>query len=77
MDNKCEGCNESIYGDKVCASQLKSKIKDKETIVYCPCVECLVKGMCTISCDAFTKYCEKLVEIEHRRIHERRSSKGL
>lgn len=61
--NLCKGCKalyideEDLFKYKVCKDYVSPKcfIKNKK-IITCPCVECLVKMVCTEACDDFEFY---------------------
>ena len=47
----CKGCLVS-YGCSIEVPQINQDL-------YCPCVNCIVKGMCTKECEAFIAYRQK------------------
>lgn len=50
MNNECEGCRAFDIGK--CIIQIKPSIKHHN----CPCINCLVKAMCTQLCKEFLDY---------------------
>jgi len=50
MKNKCSDCPQASLGCYIYVS-----IK-KDEIVNCPCVKCLVKGICIHKCQEFITY---------------------
>ena len=65
----CKGCRSEQYVKKcntVCRV-LHSYIKQKSTIIknlsICPCVECLIKGICNDSCKQHEKYITNLIDL--------------
>jgi hypothetical protein len=51
MDNNlCKGCNSAIWIPSICSNTPISNGKE------CPCVSCLVKGMCVEPCGEFVRY---------------------
>lgn len=53
MDKEiCKGCQ--TYEDNVCMYSPKIKRNEKE--LFCPCIICLIKGMCTDACDVSLEY---------------------
>ena len=48
----CHGCDSYINKIDLCLSQAPIMSKDK----YCPCIKCLIKGVCTIACDDFNTH---------------------
>ncbi len=49
---KCEGCR-SYEDDSGCGRNLQTDISD---LCLCPCIICLVKGVCVTPCDDYWKY---------------------
>ena len=62
MESNCNGCNELYHN--YCQSNLMYSITKDGKKIYCPCLECLIKGMCNTSCEAFTEYCGDIIAIE-------------
>jgi len=50
----CDGC---IFGE-ACTSK---------KITGCPCMDCLIKGICTVACDSAIEYFNK-IDSRHRHI---------
>ncbi len=56
IKNECKGCGSC--GAKImrsCRAGLKPHLKSGD----CPCLTCLIKGICTIVCEDFTQYRNK------------------
>jgi len=53
MENECRGCR--MYNNPMtkCEINIVSHITDTDR---CPCMDCLVKGMCDNACKDFRKY---------------------
>lgn len=52
MENECRGCR-SYYDDYGCMGKV---LPHKTETLHCPCMNCLVKGMCKDVCDDFLIY---------------------
>ena len=53
----CYGCKGSEKNDdsiKLCA--LITKVKTNNCTYICPCIDCLIKGMCKARCPEFQSY---------------------
>lgn len=65
MENECRGCHSYISNEqKVCDAGIIPYISETE---LCPCLNCIVKGMCEVTCVEFRKYahqCFKCKEME-------------
>lgn len=59
LKNKCEGCK--AYSDReskgMCLACNTPSLSDT---IKCPCVICLVKGICVVSCKEFKIYADKV-----------------
>jgi len=64
MNSECEGCNSFRSHRKVfsCAAESISQLGTGE---ICPCVTCLVKGICITACTEFKKFRDKYRAIAH------------
>jgi len=58
LDNDiCKGCIFEDGETKSCC-KIKDKGKDKE----CPCIECLLKGMCMNTCPAYSRILDEIMK---------------
>jgi hypothetical protein len=48
----CKGCNTYMFK---CLAHTPCKITEKETL-YCPCINCLIKGICIKACRMFKEF---------------------
>ena len=55
-DDICSGC---VFEDGEFKSQCKIKLAEVEN--DCPCVECLLKGICENYCDAYKELIDKIM----------------
>ena len=60
LKNECEGCL-SYSRDLMCGCEINSTPYKSET-EHCPCLTCLIKGMCREECEDLTRY-HKLLSI--------------
>jgi len=51
-------CNGCIFDDGEYSSECRIKNKEKDKI--CPCVECLLKGMCMETCPGYEKLLDEV-----------------
>lgn len=58
----CDGCNEQMSVD-TCASQLIPEFEKDKMTLTCPCLDCIVKSMCSVSCKKFSKYTDILFDL--------------
>ena len=62
MKESCEGCRAYYYNATLdgyyCSHGIKSNFLYKLTLTvqFCPCVNCLIKPMCTKVCEDFINY---------------------
>lgn len=61
-NNICKGCKDydANYHFKHghCMANIASESLNK---IQCPCIACLIKGVCEIPCDLFIKYDELII----------------
>lgn len=66
MERECRGCHSYTPNDqKSCEAGITSRISETER---CPCLNCIVKGMCDETCFEFRKYAK------HNFIHREREA---
>lgn len=54
MKSKCKGCHSCPANDqKVCEAGVVPYLSETES---CPCLNCIVKCMCEVTCDEFREY---------------------
>lgn len=51
---ECKGCKAYLNEEVVCTMEPFYVIKGKK--IYCPCLTCIVKGMCMRGCDLSVNY---------------------
>ena len=53
MENECKGC--SVVNTEGCMNGLIPRISETQ---FCPCINCILKGICEDVCEDFEKYLE-------------------
>lgn len=52
MPRECEGCNTAVNGSQC----MLSIIPHLSSTQQCPCLTCIVKPICIVTCDRFEEY---------------------
>ena len=68
----CKGCRSEQYMKEndinftTCGllhSHIKRKSKAIKNLSMCPCVECLIKGICNTECKQYKEYRDNVIEL--------------
>ena len=65
MDKNCEGCRTLVLDTKPYCKAGVYRKDEKD----CPCGNCLIKSMCTKSCDIFNEFTDQLVNYHSIKLH--------
>lgn len=67
MNSECQGCKS--YENKECNVNVTPRLSETE---HCPCITCLVKGVCKHSCNDYNNYLAlcAIRYTEYRRKHK-------
>jgi len=58
---KCKGCYTDVYTGIKCPIQSRNQLA---LLLKCPCLDCLVKGICIHVCKEYTKIRRQAIELE-------------